>query len=113
MWITKARFFALGLATAAAVAAGLLATASQLGGPRSVAAGAGDAGDRLQVAGAPQTPPNEAEGGVRVDAPGTRVDVDKERSAVSVTAPHADVRVDPDKGRVQVRAPYVNLDISW
>ena len=50
---------------------------------------------------------------VRVDAPSTRVDVDKERGRVRVDAPHTQVRVDPDQGRVRVRAPYVNLDIRW
>ena len=51
--------------------------------------------------------------GVRVTAPGTKVNVDKDSGKVSVTAPFTDVHVDPDKGRVRVRAPYVNLDISW
>jgi CO/xanthine dehydrogenase Mo-binding subunit len=53
------------------------------------------------------------EDSVRVTAPGTKVNVDKDSGKVSVTAPFTDVRVDPDKGRVRVRAPYVNLDISW
>ena len=70
----------------------------------------------VDVAGQPEPPKQtdkQADKGVRVDAPGTVVDVDKERGKVSVTAPHTDVRVDPDKGRVQVRVPFVNLDIRW
>jgi hypothetical protein len=54
-----------------------------------------------------------AEGGVKVEAPHAKVDVDRDRGKVSVKAPYTDVQVDPDKGRVQVRAPYVNLDIRW
>ena len=90
MSVTKVRLFALGLAAAGVAALGLLANAAD-----------------------PQTPAKPADGGVRVEAPGTAVAVDKERGKVSVHAPHTDVRVDPDKGRVQVRAPYVNLDIRW
>jgi ferric-dicitrate binding protein FerR (iron transport regulator) len=70
----------------------------------------------VRVADQPEPPKQadkHAEKGVRVNAPGTVVDVDRERGKVSVTAPHTDVRVDPDKGRVQVRVPYVNLDIRW
>jgi len=51
--------------------------------------------------------------GLRVEAPQTEVNVDKERGKVHVRAPHTDVRIDPDKGRVRVRAPYVDLDIRW
>ena len=58
-------------------------------------------------------PPQGGGRDVRVEAPSTRVDVNKDRGNVRVTAPHTDVRVDPDKSRVQVRAPYVNLDIRW
>jgi hypothetical protein len=50
---------------------------------------------------------------VRVTAPNTDVDVDKERGNVRVRAPHTKVDVDPDRGQVRVRAPYVNLDIRW
>ncbi len=50
---------------------------------------------------------------VRVDAPSTRVDVNKGNGKVRVDAPHTQVQVDPDQGRVRVRAPYVNLDIRW
>ena len=50
---------------------------------------------------------------VRVRAPHTQVDVDKERGKVRVKAPYTDVRVDPDKGQVRVKAPYVDLDIRW
>jgi CO/xanthine dehydrogenase Mo-binding subunit len=55
----------------------------------------------------------EVDRSVRVDAPGTKVTVDKDSGKVAVTAPHTEVHVDPDKGRVKVRAPYVNLDIQW
>jgi hypothetical protein len=51
--------------------------------------------------------------GVRVTAPDTEVDVDKERGQVRVRAPYTKVDVDPDRGQVRVRAPYVNLDIRW
>jgi hypothetical protein len=54
-----------------------------------------------------------AEKAVRVEAPSTRVDIDKQSGKVRVDAPHTEVRVDPDQGRVRVRAPYVNLDIRW
>ena len=50
---------------------------------------------------------------MRVDAPGTAVNVDKERGKVTVTAPHTDVQRRPRQGPRQVRAPYVNLDIRW
>lgn len=50
---------------------------------------------------------------VRVAAPHTNVNVDKDSGKVRVKAPHTDVHVDPDAGRVRVRAPYVNLDIRW
>jgi len=50
---------------------------------------------------------------VRVTAPNTAVDVDKERGKVRVRAPYTKVDVDPDRGQVRVRAPYVNLDIRW
>jgi hypothetical protein len=62
---------------------------------------------------AEKTDTEPADRTVRVDAPSTRVDVDKERGKVRVDAPHTQVRVDPDQGRVRVRAPYVNLDIRW
>jgi hypothetical protein len=58
---------------------------------------------------APQPPDR----GVRVAAPDTEVDVDKERGKVRVRAPYTKVDVDPDRGQVRVRAPYVNLDIRW
>jgi hypothetical protein len=101
--------FALGLAAAGIVAAGLLVT-GPAGTSESRSAGP------VRVADQPEPPKQadkHAEQGVRVNAPGTVVDVDRERGKVSVTAPHTDVRVDPDKGRVQVRVPYVNLDIRW
>jgi hypothetical protein len=92
---------AFGLATAGAVAVGLFV-------------GVGHSGLRLEAAetSAPANPAGQA-GDVRVDAPGTAVNVDKEHGKVSVTAPYTDVQVDPDKGRVLVRAPHVNLDVRW
>jgi hypothetical protein len=54
-----------------------------------------------------------ADDSVRIAAPSTRVDVNKESGKVRVDAPHTQVRVDPDQGRVRVRAPYVDLDIRW
>jgi hypothetical protein len=103
---SKVRILALGLLAAGAVAAGLFVSAGQdlRSGLRAVAA---------EPAAPAPTPANQNASGVRVDAPGTQVDVDKERGKVSVTAPHTDVKVDPDAGRVQVRAPYVNLDVRW
>jgi hypothetical protein len=58
-----------------------------------------------------ESPPSDRS--VRVAAPGTDVDVDKERGKVRVRAPYTKVDVDPDRGQVRVRAPYVNLDIRW
>jgi hypothetical protein len=55
----------------------------------------------------------DSNGTVRVEAPHTRVNVDKEHGKVVVKAPHTDVNVDPEKKRVQVRAPFVDLDIRW
>jgi hypothetical protein len=104
MSIPRMRLLAVGLA-AAGLTAGWLNAAE----PPAAAAKPGDA---ASVATAVQGKPAD-EGGVRVDAPGTQVTVDKERGKVSVRAPHTDVRVDPDAGRVQVQAPYVNLDIRW
>jgi hypothetical protein len=72
---------------------------------------AGKAKDTAEV----EPPAAQADAGrtVRVEAPSTSVNIDKERGNVRVKAPHTDVRVDPDKGQVRVRAPYVNLDIRW
>ena len=103
---SKLRSLAVGLAAAGAVAAGLLVSA---GHDRT-------SGLRLEAAGPAAPAPKSANpdaGSVRVDAPGTHVDVDKERGKVGVTAPHTDVQVDPDAGRVRVRAPFVNLDVRW
>jgi hypothetical protein len=101
------RHIAFGLAAAAAVAAGLLATVGD--GLRNA--------PRRQAAGPAPPPAAQAErddgSRVRVDAPGAAVNVDKDRGKVTVRAPHTDVDVDPDKGQVKVRAPYVNLDIRW
>jgi ferric-dicitrate binding protein FerR (iron transport regulator) len=100
------RLIAFGVATAGVAAAGLLATAG-----RDLRSGLRlEAAEQSVPAAKPASPDATS---VRVDAPGTAVNVDKERGKVSVTAPHTDVQVDPDKGRVQVRAPYVNLDIRW
>jgi hypothetical protein len=73
--------------------------------------GAEQAKDGVRV----EAPDTQVETGrnVRVQAPHTDVNVDKERGTVRVTAPHTNVHVDPDKGQVRVRAPYVNLDIRW
>jgi hypothetical protein len=102
---SKMRLLAFGVAAAGALTAGLLLNVGHdlRSGARLAAAEPAD----------PAAKPAKAGSGVHVDAPGTQVDVDKERGKVSVTAPHTDVQVDPDKGRVQVRAPYVNLDIRW
>ena len=54
-----------------------------------------------------------AERNVRVAAPTTNVDVDKDRGNTRVRAPYTKVDVNPDRGQVRVRAPYVNLDIRW
>jgi hypothetical protein len=54
-----------------------------------------------------------ADRNVRVAAPNTDVNVDKDRGNVRVRAPYTKVDVDPDRGQVRVRAPYVNLDIRW
>jgi hypothetical protein len=114
MSVSKMRLVALGLAGAGAAVAGLF-----VGVGHDLRAGL-----RLQAAetgaatgaegGLPAAKPaDQAGSAARVDAPGTAVNLDKERGKVSVAAPYTDVQVDPDKGRVQVRAPYVNLDIRW
>jgi hypothetical protein len=107
MSVSKVRLFAFGAATAAVIATGLLLNVGHdLRGAPVLAA--------EEPAAAPAAKPADEDGsGVRVDAPGTTVNVDKERGKVSVTAPHTDVQVDPDAGRVKVRAPYVNLDVHW
>jgi hypothetical protein len=100
------RHVAFGLAALGVVAGGLLTVGYGLhGAPRLQAA--------ESTAPEAQSPGDGAGGDVRVDAPGTAVNVDREHGKVSVTAPHTDVNVDTDRGRVKVRAPYVNLDISW
>jgi hypothetical protein len=70
------------------------------------------AGDRVVRVSAPGTREADRDT-VRVQAPSTRVGVDKTRGKVRVEAPYTDVKVDPDRGRVRVRAPYVNLDVNW
>lgn len=119
MSLSKSHLLAAGLVTAGLGAAVLLGNAvPQL---RSVlpAGGPGAVGGTVPAEKAPpqaadkRDGASQREGGVRVEAPHTEVNVDKERGKVTVKAPHTDVRVDPDKGRVQVRAPYVNLDIRW
>jgi hypothetical protein len=106
MPLPRTRLLALGVAAVGLVAAGWLYAAEP-----PAAAAKPDAGPVQTVDQA--KPADQADSSVRVDAPGTRVAVDKDSGKVSVKAPHTDVRVDPDKGRVQVRAPYVNLDIRW
>lgn len=71
--------------------------------------------DKKDGAAQPKAQPPQGNGArdVKVEAPYTSVNVNKDRGNVRVTAPHTDVRVDPDRNRVQVRAPYVNLDIRW
>jgi hypothetical protein len=110
MSVPKMRHAAFGLAAAGILAAGVLATVGH--GLQGAAA--------LQAAepGNPVPPPadragDQGSGGVRVNAPGAVVNVDKERGKVTVQAPDTHVDVDPDKGHVKVRAPYVNLDIRW
>jgi CO/xanthine dehydrogenase Mo-binding subunit len=110
MSVSKTRLVVLGLAAAGAVAVGF-----SMGVGHDLRLEAAEPGiDAGPAAGAPDAKPaGRAGGDVRVDAPGTAVNVDKERGKVSVVAPYADVQVDPDKGRVQVHAPYVNLDVRW
>ena len=105
MIIPRTRLVALGLATAVGLAAAGWLNAAEP--PATKPGGSAPVAEQDKPAG------QAAGGNVRVDAPGTQVNVDKERGKVSVTAPHADVRVDPDQGQVKVRAPYVNLDIRW
>lgn len=102
MPLSRSRVFAAGLLTAG------LGTAAVLGW----AVPAPTQNAPLLVADK-QEETKQPDGSIRVDAPSTEVEVDKERGKLSIKAPHTDVRVDPDKGRVQVRAPYVNLDIRW
>jgi ferric-dicitrate binding protein FerR (iron transport regulator) len=102
----RLRLFAFGLAAAGIAGAGLL-THTGLDLRSSARA------DAAELTAPAENPAHRQGGSIRVDAPATRVDVDKERGNVRVTAPHTDVRVDPDKGQVTVRAPYVNLDIRW
>lgn len=106
MSVLKMHHLALGLAAAGVVAAGTLATVGH------DVRGA----SRLEAAEqtSPEAKPADHDGsGLRVEAPGTEVNVDTERGKVTVRAPHTEVNVDPDKGQVQVRAPYINLDIRW
>jgi hypothetical protein len=114
------RSLALGLTAAAGLAAAgwLYAAEPPLG-----AATPGDlapvpAADQDQPGGKTAKPDIAGKGDgkgdkVHVEAPGTRVTVDRETGKVGVTAPHTEVQVDPEKGRVRVRAPYVDLDIRW
>jgi hypothetical protein len=109
MPLPTTRFMALGLTAAGLVAGGWLYAAE----PPAVAAKPEPAPVQAADPGKPADKADQRDSVVHVDAPGTRVAVDKDSGKVSVTAPHTDVRVDPEKGRVQVRAPYVNLDIGW
>lgn len=103
-----------GLAGAVALGFGAPYLGAAFRSAPAVHAAAGPApADNQPVRVADRTEAAPGERSVRVDAPSTRVDVDKERGKVRVDAPHTQVRVDPDQGRVRVRAPYVNLDIRW
>lgn len=92
MSYSKSHSATFGLAVAAALSASLLGLS-----PGALAREPGDHDSRT----------------VRVDAPNTKVRVDKETGKVAVRAPYTGVKVDPDKGRVRVRAPYVDLDVRW
>jgi hypothetical protein len=116
MSLSKSALLAAGLVTGG-LGAALLGSVPQL---RTVLLlGAPAVGETVPAAKAPLQAADKpdaaspAKGAVRIEAPHTEVEVEKERGKVTVRAPHTDVRVDPDKGRVQVRAPYVNLDIRW
>ena len=130
MSMSKSRLLAFGLTAAGlAGAVALGTTAPHLG--RTLLPGAAQQGALGENASADSVPVRVAEKqqdgvqadpagklvetgrNVRVEAPYTAVNVDKERGKVRVKAPHTDVQVDPDKGQVRVRAPYVNLDIRW
>jgi hypothetical protein len=107
MSVPKMHHVAFGLTAAGILAVGLLTTVGHNlhGAPRLEAA---------EPATPEAQPPAGRDGrGMRVDAPGAAVNVDKERGNVTVRAPHTDVDVDPDKGHVKVRAPYIDLDIRW
>ena len=106
MPLPRMRLLALGLTAAGLAATGWLYAAEPPAAAVKPNAGPAQTVDQAK-------PADKADRSVRLDAPGTRVAVDKDSGKVSVKAPHTDVRVDPDKGRVQVRAPYVNLDIRW
>jgi hypothetical protein len=119
MSLSKSRLFAVGVVTAGLGAAALLVNAVpqlrsglSLGVPGALGETAPVEKPPARAADKPAdaSQPKDA---VRVEAPHTQVNVDKERGKVSVKAPHTDVRVDPEKRRVQVRAPYVDLDIRW
>jgi hypothetical protein len=114
MSVSRVRLLTLGT-----IAAGGLAAAGWLNATEP-ARGEGKRGDAVLAQSADQgksadkaEKSGEADGSVRVDAPGTKVTVDKNSGKVAVTAPHTEVHVDLDKSRVKVRAPYVNLDIQW
>lgn len=125
MPLSKPRVIAASLAVVGAVAAlaftALNVTGRQMPPPSQVAAvgataAAGtakpQAGDPVVRVSAPGTREADRDA-VRVEAPSTRVGVDKARGKVRVEAPYTNVKVDPDRGRVRVRAPYVDLDVNW
>jgi hypothetical protein len=127
MMLSRSRLLASGLAIAALGAVGLSYAAPHLGrtwwpgSDRSALAQAAPAASPMTVAKAGkdavrvEAPGTQVEVGrnVRVDAPHTAVRANKDSGKVAVRAPHTDVKVDPDKGQVRVRAPYVNVDIRW
>lgn len=129
MQYTKLRLIVPGVAAAALLSVAALAYTGFLAAPRpagietgAIAASTMGAGEQrvAQVSQAKDgvkadAPATRVETGrnVRVEAPHTTVNVDRDRGKVRVQAPHTDVKVDPDKGTVRVRAPYVNLDIRW
>ena len=101
MSVSRMRLLAFALAAAGIVAAGLFVT----GQARTSEPGSGAP---AHVAGHPEPPKQtdkQADKSVRVDAPGTVVDVDKERGKVSVAAPHTDVRVDPTRAGCRCASP--------
>lgn len=51
--------------------------------------------------------------GVTVEAPHTRVDVDRERSRTRVEAPYTSVDVDRERRTIRIRVPFFNGDIRY
>jgi hypothetical protein len=103
----------LGLAAAAALGSGLPQVRSALSIAVPSAIGETPPAEKAPPKADKDEAAAEPKGTVRVEAPHTQVNVDKERGKVVVKAPHTEVNVDPEKKRVQVRAPFVDLDIRW